>query len=189
MASRGTGKSDVDTAGILFGAATGVSFFAALLSNARVAKALEVRAIPLWVTIVCGVVLLVAAIVWSLRAATPMPILMLLVATPMLVSATVVRLEEPNPSWAVHLRAVGLGLVIAFTLATSLMYAQRKRELERAVFFEGTTLAFFVTVVATAAYGVIETGFHVPHLSVVWVPIFGGFCWEACLSIVSRRYS
>jgi len=186
---RDGGTDSADTAGFLFGVALGISVFGALLTSPHIAKAIEVRAIPLWVTIVAGILLLGGATLWSVRARTPLPVVMFVLSTPLLVAATVVRLVEPNPAWAVHMRAAGLALVVSVSLAMSLVYGRRKRELERAVFNEATTIAFFVTAIASATYGVLQTAFDIPRLSFLWIAIFAAACWAVCLSVVTRRYS
>jgi UDP-N-acetylmuramyl pentapeptide phosphotransferase/UDP-N-acetylglucosamine-1-phosphate transferase len=172
----------------LFGVAIGVSFFTALLNDSPFIRDMEARRalLPTWVGALFVAALVIGAVAWSVRSRTPLPFVFALLMTVEFIAGAI---ERRHHLWAEHLRAGGIAAVIAVALFSALLYARQKRELERAVFEEGTALAFFVTVIVAAGYGVVQTAFHVPHVSLIWVPIFAGICWQTCLSVVARKYS
>jgi hypothetical protein len=63
-----------------------------------------------------------------------------------------VRLVEPDPSWALVLRGLGLALILSAALVGVVLYAREFLELERLLFTKATSVAFFVTILGTAAY-------------------------------------
>jgi hypothetical protein len=172
-----------------FGIALGLTVVAIALSNPRTAEIFESRDVPLWTSVVFAVLFYGALVAWSVYMRTVVPVGIALFSAPTFVAGTVIRLTEPDPQWAIRLRGVGMALTIATALVASLMYARRKRELERLVFAEGSAIALFVTVIIAAVYGIAESAFDAPHVPVLWVPVVAGVVWLVCLNILSKRYS
>jgi hypothetical protein len=86
---------------------------------------------------------------------------------------------------------VGVGIVAGFCVAigAAMFYARGIREFERRMFTESTSAAFFITVLATGIYGVVERFTRVPKLALIWVPVFGAFTWAALEWLFGKRYS
>lgn len=179
-----------DASGFFFGLAIGFTAFAILLSSKAVERFIEHgNPTPHWTGIPLGVIVVAAGLIWGVRERSAWSVALVIAGIPLFVAANVVRIVEPNPPWALALRGIGMVLMIAVALMGSFVYARRKQELEREVFNEATALTFFVVVVSSAAYGVVEVLLKAPHVPVVWVPVFAGFSWVVALIVVERRYT
>ncbi len=67
--------------------------------------------------------------------------------------------------------------------------AGRMNELERFLYSESASVAFFATMLATLAYALLESWFALPKLHVFWVVGFG--CWVQLIAsfVLKRRYT
>jgi hypothetical protein len=195
MGGEGRTKTDPSSraafdSGVVFGAGLALCVVAILNSNPRIERWMEQDSpIPVWPGIVFSALLVIGALIWSARARERMLVGVLVLNVPMLVGAGVIRVADENPPWAKPLRDVGLALAIAACLFASAAYGRRKRELEKAVFDESVSVAFFVTIVLAAAYGILQSVFDLPELSLLWVPVIGGVVWLVSLAIAERKYS
>jgi hypothetical protein len=176
--------------GFLSGVALALLVSAALTSNPAVDRWLDKGTpVPPVPGIAVSSALFVVVFVWSLRVRNRLATLLVISFVPTAVAGAAIRLSDPNPSWAEPLRAVGLALTIAVAFVTSLSYARQKRELERAIFDEATVAAFFATLIAAGIYGVLGTAFHLPPVSLIWVPVFADVAWIVGLFVFERRYA
>ena len=98
-------------------------------------------------------------------------------------------LIEPNPRWAEFSRAAGLVLVIVVVMTSALLFSRRTRELDRFLFSEATSIAFFVSLAGAGAYAGAEALLDLPRLSFAWLPIFGLMVWGIVSLLLWRRYA
>jgi hypothetical protein len=98
-------------------------------------------------------------------------------------------LADPNPRWAEYLRAAGFVLVIIVVLTSALLLSRRTRELDRFLFSEATSVAFFVTLAGAGAYAGVEVLLDLPRLSFAWLPLFGLTVWGIVTVLLWRRYA
>jgi hypothetical protein len=66
---------------------------------------------------------------------------------------------------------------------------RRERELERTVSLEATSFAFFITMVATLAYALVNEIVGLPALTMWPVFMFGMVAWGIGAVLFRRRYS
>jgi hypothetical protein len=143
----------------------------------------EWSGIPLTVAIVIGV------IVWSIRRRHREMFVISLALIPVAVAGNAIRILDPNPAWAETLRALGFAFFLCLLLVIGMRLGGRLRELEKAVFNEASSLAFFITVVVAALYGFADGFLGAPRLSFLWLPVIGGLSWVVAWGIRERRYS
>lgn len=96
--------------------------------------------------------------------------------------------EEP-PFWVESLRALGLVLVLCAAVGALLYLARGLKELERLLFTEATSVAFFLTLVAAGAYAALEAFLDAPKVSLGWLPLVGLALWGLTSALFSRRYT
>lgn len=81
---------------------------------------------------------------------------------------------------------VAAGLVIA-TVVDGARLQRRRDGVERQIFLQSTSLAFFVTVLAAAAYALFEVFVDAPKLS-MWLPWgWGMAAWGIGSAVIARR--
>lgn len=184
-------RLDDDSAlGLFVGAAVGLSISIAVLSIDSVDRWVDDRSpLPEWSGVPFAVLGIAVALAWSLRRRERLALAVTLALIPLAVGGNAVRLIDPNPEWAELLRGIGLVLMLTVVLSAGLILARRLRELERLLLTEATSAAFFLTLIAAGAYGVLQGFFDLPRLSLVWVPIFGLPCWVICWALFERRLS
>lgn len=142
---------------------------------------------PMWTTAfpAFGFVGVMALWSWRLRDR-----LMWAVTTAMLPLATgtvAVRVTEPDVAWGNVLRGVSLGMILVIALVGVLAYARSFRELERFLFTEATSIAFFATIIGAGAYAAAEAFVDVPRLAYAWVPLFGLGAWLISSIVLTRK--
>lgn len=180
---------DEAASGFLAGVGLALTVVAISLTTPRTARWFEHgpgRPVP---TLIVGVVVFVAAVSWTIVSRNLLATALIVLNTPVIVAAQVIRFVEPDPTWARPLRTLGLGLVIAVSLVASFVYARHKRELEQRLFLDATSFAFFATIVAASVYGILDAAFDVPRLSFLWVVVFAQLVWVVALSVLERRYA
>lgn len=83
--------------------------------------------------------------------------------------------------------AAAAAVALAAAIADVVRLQWRKEGVERQIFLESTCVAFFVTVVASAAYALFEVMADAPRLT-MWLPwSLGMFTWAVTASRRSRR--
>lgn len=187
--SEGTRTSEAVS--FLVGAAAGISVVSAIFAQPGVEEWVEESwPLPLRTGgVVASGVSIAIALVWSLRQRSRLGVAISVALVPLAVGTGAVRLLDPNPSWAQALRALGLVLVISMVLGGALWFARRLRELERLLFTEATSAAFFVTVIVAGGYGALQAFLDAPRLSYGWLPVFGLVVWALSAAMFRRRYS
>lgn len=108
---------------------------------------------------------------------------------PIIVGTGVQRFLEPDPPWTDVLRAAGVMFALVVILVVVLTTARRVRELERLLFTEATSIAFFVTVVGATAYAGVQALLDTPQLSFAWISLFGFAVWGITALLLRRRYT
>jgi multisubunit Na+/H+ antiporter MnhB subunit len=102
---------------------------------------------------------------------------------------SVLQAREPRPDGA--LIAIAVGTIV--TGVVGLVYVARKgrqsRELDRMLFTEATSIAFFVTMVSAISYALLESWIDAPKLSMWFVWTVGMGAWIVASSVFRRRYS
>lgn len=95
--------------------------------------------------------------------------------------------EQPN--------RVALGVVAAGTIATAaggilvaIRAGRRSKELERLLFSESTSIAFFATMLAAVTYGLLESWFDAPVMSAWMFWSIGMASWFIASFVARRRY-
>jgi hypothetical protein len=96
---------------------------------------------------------------------------------------------DPRPDNA--LIAVAAGSVIAAVgfIAATMRRGRQSTELERMLFAESTSLAFFVTMSGAVTYGLLEAWVDAPKLSMWIVWSVGMGAWLVLSIVLNRRYS
>ncbi len=90
----------------------------------------------------------------------------------------------PSPAmWGIAGGTIGAGLGVMGVIVT---WGRKAKELDRVLFTEGTSLAFFVTMIAALTYGLLEAWVDAPRLS-AWTTWAVGMGSWAVLSLVLRR--
>lgn len=81
--------------------------------------------------------------------------------------------------------------IAAASLATATFLGYRaavgRVGVESLVFSQATSLAFFVTIVAAASYGLFESLADAPRISMIHVWSFGVVVWVGATAVFSRR--
>ncbi len=180
-------RTERDSKWLVFyvGLACGVAISASVLSGTTGGALFAHQ--PLLGGLISGVVL-VAALGFSLYRRAWLGVLSVVTLIPLVVGTAANRSAGHTLLWAQALRAASVVLIFSLAIGTALFYARRFRELERLLFAEATSAAFFVTVIGAAAYGLIAQYMNLPRLSLVWVSVFGLFSWVVLSWIFGRRY-
>jgi hypothetical protein len=71
-------------------------------------------------------------------------------------------------------------------MSVTITYGRKSKELERLIFNEGTSIAFFVTMLSALTYGLLESWVEAPHMS-AWATWMVGMGSWGLLSIALRR--
>lgn len=85
--------------------------------------------------------------------------------------------------WAIAVATIAVAVGV---MAVVITRGRREKELERLLFTEGTSLAFFVTMLAILTYGLLESWVEAPRLS-TWAWWSVGMGSWFVLSLVLRR--
>ena len=92
--------------------------------------------------------------------------------------------EGPSAAmWGVAGGTIGAALGV---MGVIIAWGRKTKELERVLFTEGTSLAFFVTMISALTYGLLESWVDAPRLSAWLMWSIGMGSW-AVLSLVLRR--
>ena len=102
---------------------------------------------------------------------------------------SVLRGQEPKPTGALIAIAVATVASIVGAMIVAIRSGRRSRELERLLFSESTSIAFFVTMLGVVTYGLLEAWLDAPELSMWFVWSFGMIAWIIASAIFKRRYS
>jgi hypothetical protein len=131
-----------------------------------------------------GALSLFAAFVGRIVRAVPWGVYVLLVGVGSLLQGL-----EPRPDAA--LIAIAAGTVVAAACAVVLLviHGRRTRELDRMLFTEATSVAFFVTMVSALSYALLEAWIEAPKLSMWFVWTVGMGAWIVASTVFRRRYS
>jgi hypothetical protein len=99
------------------------------------------------------------------------------------------RAIEPHPKGALIAVAVGSVIAAIGFMITTIRGGRRNTELERMLFSESTSLAFFLTMIGAITYSLLEAWVDAPRLSmwVVWSVGMGS--WAILSLVLKRRYS
>jgi len=177
-------------ASALSGAATAFLVVGILLSYPSTRVAFDRRRpLPAAANVIFAVFVIGGLVAWAWRSRSWLIGGLAGAAVPLMAAGWAIRTYDPDPSWASPVRAIGLGSMIAVMFAHAFVHGRRKRELERAVFTDATVASFFVTVIAAAVIGVMDTALDLPPISLLWVPLVANVTWFAALILVGRRYS
>ncbi len=87
--------------------------------------------------------------------------------------------------WMILVAAATIAAALA-TMVVVIRAGRRSKELERFLFTEATSIAFFVTMLAALTYGLLESWLELPRLS-AWATWSVGMTSWAVLSIAMRR--
>ena len=117
------------------------------------------------------------------------PVAFLIAGLPGLAATIVHRYAEPDPSSIGVLRAISVVAVLAVILGFLLIAGRRHVELDRLLFTEATSVAFFATLVVAGGYAALETHADLPRLSFAWVPVIGLVIWGISALVFKRRVS
>jgi hypothetical protein len=99
----------------------------------------------------------------------------------------VIRGERTEPGTAMVVVA-GLTVAAAIGLVVALVLSGRqRRELERFIFSEATSVSFFVTMAAAITYGLLESWIDAPAVSMWWVWALGMTTWALMSALLKRR--
>lgn len=149
---------------------------------------------PLWLTLVLTsfpLVLLVVAL-WTRKTPDPsrgFNVGLVLATLPGAAATLLHRLVEPDPTWLGIVRAIGIMAMVCVLFGSLVILGRRYVELDRLLFTEATSLAFFATLVVAAAYAALENYADLPRLSYAWIPVIGLGIWGVCALVVKRRLS
>ena len=182
MTRPGEGSRLFGAAGVAAGLAVGMLFFDRL-------EAWRDRSLPPWVSVVTFAVAVLVLIVPSLLKRDFIEAALGCSLIPTSIGTAVQRFIEPDPLWTDALRAGGMMLLLVLVLVAVLTSARRVRELERVLFTEATSIAFFVTVVGATAYAGLQALLDLPRVSFAWVSVFGFAVWAVSALLVRRRYT
>jgi hypothetical protein len=93
------------------------------------------------------------------------------------------------PEWARVVLVAAPPLAAIFAIASQVRWVRRREGLERVVFHEAASLAFFVTVLSALWYGFLQAWAGVPQsFSGFYVYAFGMAAWIVISAVVARRY-
>lgn len=93
------------------------------------------------------------------------------------------------PAWFPGAMAVASIVVVAAILSLTIRYGHRSRELERVLFADSTSIAFFATMIGAVTYALLETWLDAPRVSMWLVWVFGMGSWFLASVLLGRRYS
>jgi hypothetical protein len=96
---------------------------------------------------------------------------------------------EPKPKAALIVVSVGTVAAVVGAMVVAIRGGRRSRELERFLFSESTSIAFFVTMLGAVTYALLEAWLDAPKLSMWLVWSFGMLSWIVASSVFKRRYS
>jgi hypothetical protein len=96
---------------------------------------------------------------------------------------------EASPRWIPALIAAGMVLSGGGAVLSVLVAARKSKELDRLLLSESTSVAFFLTMLASLTYALLESWVDAPPLSLWNVWTFGMLTWIATFAILGRRYS
>lgn len=182
VAERTEGSRIVQSAGMAVALAVGMLFFDQL-------EAWRDRALPPWVGVAAVVAIFGLFVVPALLRRDFIEAAIGLSIVPTTIGTAVQRFADPDPPWTDPVRAAGTMLLLVVVLVSVLTSARRVRELERLLFTEATSIAFFVTVIGATAYAGLQALLDVPRLSFAWVSLFGFAVWGIAALLLRRRYS
>jgi hypothetical protein len=100
-------------------------------------------------------------------------------------------LQTRDPRQDAALVAITIGAVAAGAAGVVLMMrtGRRRRELDRLMFTEATSVAFFVTMMSALGYALLESWIEAPKLSMWFVWTVGVGSWIVASFAFRRRYS
>jgi hypothetical protein len=184
-------EHDPDEAiGMFAGAAFGLAISVLAFSVDGIDRWFDDRnPLPEWIGIPLMTGIIGLGLLWAIRNRNREALVMTLSIIPLTIGGNAVRIIDPNPAWAEGLRVVGFCFVLGVLAALGPKLSSRLKELERVVFSEASSLAFFITVVVASLYGVADGFLGAPRLSFLWLPVLGTVSWVVAWSIRSRRYS
>ena len=102
---------------------------------------------------------------------------------------TVLQVQDPKPKAALVAVAIGTIAAAVGAMIVRIRSGRRSRELERLLFSESSSIAFFVTVLGAVSYALLETWIDAPRVSMWFVWSFGMVAWGIASAIFRRRYS
>jgi hypothetical protein len=97
--------------------------------------------------------------------------------------------REPRPDGA--LIAIAAGTIVSGVVGLLLVArkGRQSRELDRMLFTEATSIAFFVTMVSAISYALLESWIDAPKLSMWFVWTVGMGAWIVASTAFRRSYS
>jgi len=98
-------------------------------------------------------------------------------------------IDEGSPRWIPALIAAGMVLSGGGAVFSVLVAARRSKELDRLLLSESTSVAFFLTMLASLTYALLESWVDAPPLSLWNVWTFGMLTWIVTFAFLGRRYS
>jgi Na+/citrate or Na+/malate symporter len=98
------------------------------------------------------------------------------------------RFSEPDPGWTGPMRATTVVLLLALLLGALVIFGRKYAELERVLFTEATSVAFFATLFVAGGYAALERQAGLPRVSFAWIPVIGLAVWGATVVVLGRRF-
>jgi hypothetical protein len=139
--------------------------------------------------IVFGALLIVLLLIPALITRDIYEISFALALVPAYTASTAKAFIDPDPSWLGVLRAISYFLLITLAMTVAMKYAKGVRELDRVLFTEATSTAFFVTLAGAGAYSIAQRWLDAPALPLAAVSAFGLVAWGVIAFLLSRRYT
>ncbi len=104
-------------------------------------------------------------------------------------AGSIFQSHKPQPTWA--LIAIAAGTIVSSVAGTlsAFLGGRRSKEVDRLMFTESITIAFFVTMLFALSYGLLEAWFKAPKLSMWLVFTVGMVSWVVSSLVFRRRYS
>lgn len=102
---------------------------------------------------------------------------------------SVLQAQEPRPDGA--LIAIAVGTIVSGVGGVFLLVriGRESKELDRLLFSEATSMAFFVTMTCALSYALLESWIEAPRLSMWFVWTVGMGAWILAAALFKRRYS
>jgi hypothetical protein len=139
----------------------------------------------LYASIVVGALaILVVALRWRVREALPWGLYIVLVGI-----GSVLQAQEPRPDAALIGIAVGTIVAGVAGIFLTARAGRSTRELDRLLFTEATSVAFFVTMMSSLGYALLEVWIDAPRLSMWFVWTVGMGAWIVASTVLKRRYT
>jgi hypothetical protein len=139
----------------------------------------------LYASIVVGALaMLLVALRSRVRESLPWGVYIVLVGI-----GSVLQRQEPRPNGALIGIAVGTIVASVAGVFFTVRAGRAKRELDRMLFTEATSVAFFVTMMSSLGYALLEVWIDAPRLSMWFVWTVGMGAWIVTSTIFRRRYS